>query len=127
MASHANIRAAFEAGDRDGDNTLSVREAVVAVEALCGTTLDPEQVQWACNECGVDTGREMDFGGGGDTIAGMPMRSDGGVVGDPNSEFKRRESPSVRNSVRSGPARARQEIRPARAGPVPQPCGADVD
>lgn len=61
MASHADIRAAFQVGDGDGDNTLSVREAVIAVQALCGRTLDAEQVQRACNECGVDTGREMDF------------------------------------------------------------------
>ena len=62
QASHTDhdLRTAFQSGDRDGDNTLSVREAVTAVQALSGRTLDAEQLQQACNECGVDTGREME-------------------------------------------------------------------
>ncbi|KAK3484775.1 uncharacterized protein B0T23DRAFT_54439 [Neurospora hispaniola] len=61
MASQDALRNAFQSGDRDGDNTLSVREAVTAVQALGGRTLDAKQLERACNDCGVDTGREMDF------------------------------------------------------------------
>ncbi|KAL0466178.1 hypothetical protein QR685DRAFT_535897 [Neurospora intermedia] len=60
-ASQDDLRDAFKSGDRDGDNTLSVREAVSAVQALGGQTLGAEQLERACNDCGVDTGREMDF------------------------------------------------------------------
>ncbi|KAK3502117.1 hypothetical protein B0T13DRAFT_161398 [Neurospora crassa] len=60
-ASQDDLRNAFHSGDRDGDNTLSVREAVSAVQVFGGRTLDAKQLERACNDCGVATGREMDF------------------------------------------------------------------
>ncbi|KAK4209494.1 hypothetical protein QBC37DRAFT_430328 [Rhypophila decipiens] len=60
MASEADIRKAFKGGDDDGDDTLSVSEAINAVEKLSGRSLDEEVIKSACDKSGVPTSREMD-------------------------------------------------------------------
>ncbi|KAK3688923.1 hypothetical protein B0T22DRAFT_407663 [Podospora appendiculata] len=62
MASEDEIKRAFQSGDDDGDDTLSVTEAVQAVEKLTGRSLDSSTIESACASCGVSTSREMDFG-----------------------------------------------------------------
>ncbi|KAB5576284.1 hypothetical protein GE09DRAFT_620155 [Coniochaeta sp. 2T2.1] len=61
MASESDIKKAFQSGDDDGDDTLSVSEASTALEKLCGKSVDESTVEAACRKCGVDTKREMDF------------------------------------------------------------------
>ncbi|KAK0622072.1 hypothetical protein B0T17DRAFT_310062 [Bombardia bombarda] len=56
----SDIKTAFKGGDDDGDDTLSVSEAVSALEKL-GGSVGSSTVESACRSCGVDTSREMDF------------------------------------------------------------------
>ncbi|KAK0723595.1 hypothetical protein B0T26DRAFT_264977 [Lasiosphaeria miniovina] len=58
---HDDIKRAFLGGDDDGDDTLSVSEAVSAVEKLSGQSVSESSIESACQSCGIDTGREMDF------------------------------------------------------------------
>ncbi|KAK3380762.1 hypothetical protein B0T24DRAFT_616250, partial [Lasiosphaeria ovina] len=60
MASEDDIKRAFLGGDDDGDDTLSVSEAVSAVEKLSGQSVSESSIESACQSCGIDTGREMD-------------------------------------------------------------------
>ncbi|KAM7183666.1 hypothetical protein V8F20_012540 [Naviculisporaceae sp. PSN 640] len=61
LASEDEIKKAFKGGDDDGDDTLSVSEAVNAVEKLSGRSLDEDVIKAACDSVGVPTSREMDF------------------------------------------------------------------
>ena len=54
------MKKAFNSGDNDSDNTLSVSEAVSAVESLSGKSLENSTVSLAASAAGVDTSREMD-------------------------------------------------------------------
>jgi Ca2+-binding EF-hand superfamily protein len=59
QASEADIERAFQSGDNDDDNTLSVSEASDALQELSGKSIDASTVEAACSSCGVDTSREM--------------------------------------------------------------------
>ncbi|KAK3935277.1 hypothetical protein QBC46DRAFT_397829 [Diplogelasinospora grovesii] len=61
MKSEDEIKKAFQGGDDDGDDTLSVSEAVNAVEKLTGRSLDTSTIESACKSCDVDTSKEMDY------------------------------------------------------------------
>ena len=54
------IKQAFRGGDDDGDDTLSVSEAVQAIEQLSGRALDSSTVESGCSDCSIPTHREMD-------------------------------------------------------------------
>ncbi|GAB1318361.1 EF-hand domain-containing protein [Madurella fahalii] len=54
------MRIAFLSGGDDGDDTLSVREAVNAL-GMPGASLSESDVESACQSCGLDTSREMCF------------------------------------------------------------------
>jgi len=59
-ASESDMKRAFRDGDGDGDDTLSVREAVTAVEKLSGRSLEEDRIESACKSCGISTSREME-------------------------------------------------------------------
>ncbi|KAK3389580.1 hypothetical protein B0H63DRAFT_463982 [Podospora didyma] len=62
MASEDDIKKAFQGGDDDGDDGLSVSEAVAAIEKLSGRSVSESTIELACQSCSVSTsGREMDF------------------------------------------------------------------
>jgi hypothetical protein len=60
QASESDIKKAFQSGDDDADDTLSVSEAVQAIEKLTGKELAESKIESACSSCGVSTNREMD-------------------------------------------------------------------
>ncbi|RFU35491.1 hypothetical protein B7463_g851, partial [Scytalidium lignicola] len=55
------IKAAFQAGDNDDDDGLSIPETVKALEKLSGKTLSSAAIEGACNNCGINTSREMTY------------------------------------------------------------------
>ncbi|KAJ9157907.1 hypothetical protein NKR23_g10 [Pleurostoma richardsiae] len=59
MASEDDIKNAFQGGDNDDDDGLSLSEASTALEKLSGKTIDESTIESACSSCGVDTSREM--------------------------------------------------------------------
>jgi hypothetical protein len=61
MSSSSAIESAFQGGDDDGDNTLSVSEAASALQRLSGKYIDEGTISSACSSCGVPTSREMDL------------------------------------------------------------------
>ena len=60
QASSSDIESAFNSGDMDGDDTLSVSEASSAIQSLSGRSVDEGTISSACSSCGVPTYREMD-------------------------------------------------------------------
>jgi len=61
-ASDDSIKSAFQGGDNDNDDGLSLSEATEALEKL-GGSVDESTIEEACKSCGVsiDSGREMDL------------------------------------------------------------------
>ncbi|KAH8883092.1 hypothetical protein GQ53DRAFT_664816, partial [Thozetella sp. PMI_491] len=61
QASESEIKNAFQRGDDDGDDTLSVNEAIQAIEKLKGASLSATIVESGCSSCSIPTTREMDL------------------------------------------------------------------
>ncbi|KAE8446496.1 hypothetical protein EG329_011959 [Mollisiaceae sp. DMI_Dod_QoI] len=62
-ASEDDIKSAFQRGDEDNDDGLSISEASEALEKLSGKSIDEATIEAACDSVGVSvtSSHEMDF------------------------------------------------------------------